>query len=64
MPREIKSKEEFQKLLEQATEVRIKRDGDGAKLKLRTPRVLYAFKTTSEEADELTKGLKVEVLEF
>lgn len=64
MPRELKTKEEFQKLLDEASEVRVKREEETAKVKLRTPRGLYTFKTTSEEADALVKGLKVEVLEL
>ena len=64
MPREISSKEEFQKLLERAVEVRVKKEGDQAKVKLRTPELLYTFKTTSEDADSLTKGSKVDVLEY
>jgi hypothetical protein len=64
MPREVKTKEEFQKLLNEAIEVRVKKEGEVAKVKLRTPTQLYTFKTSGEEADTLTKGLKVEVLEF
>lgn len=64
MPVEIKSKEEFTKLLEGAALVRVARDGDNAKLKLRTKKALYTFKTTGAEADDLTKGLKIEVEEF
>ena len=64
MPRELKTKEEFQKLLESAVEVRVSRHGDDAKVKLRTPEVLYTFKTTSEEADSLVKGTKAPVVEF
>ena len=64
MPRELKTKAEFQKLLDEAVEVRVKREGEVAKVKLRTPTQLYTFKTSSAEADTLTKGIKVEVLEF
>jgi len=64
MPKELKSKDEFQKLLDSATEVRITRDGDEAKIKLRTKDTLYTFKTTSAEADSLTKGLKTPLVEF
>lgn len=64
MPRELRSKEEFEKVLEGAVEVRVKREGEAAKVKVRTPTKLYTFKTSSEEADTLTKGLKVEVFEF
>ncbi len=64
MPREITSKEQFEGLLDQATEVRVVRSEDSAKVKLRTPRGLFTFKTTSSEADGLVKGLKIPVVEF
>lgn len=64
MPKEISSKEEFEKLVEHATEIRVARSGDQAKVKLRTVEALYTFKTTSEEADALIKGSKTPILEF
>jgi len=64
VPREIANKEDFTRLLAQATEVRIVRAGDSAKVKLRTPNLLYTFKTTSEEADSLMKGVKVPIQEL
>ena len=64
MPKEIANKEDFTRLLTQATEVRVVRDGDSAKVKLRTRNSLYTFKTTSEDADSLTKGVKVPVQEL
>jgi hypothetical protein len=64
MPKEIKDKEQFEKLLESAAEVRVARHGDDAKVKARTEGVLYTFKTTSEEADAMVKGLKAPVVEF
>ena len=64
MPRELKSKEEFEKLLEGATEVRVVKTGDSAKVKLRTREALFTFKTTAEEADSMVKGIKVPVQEF
>ena len=64
MPQELKSKEEFEKLLESATEIRVARSGDQAKVKLRTAKALYTFKTTSEDADSLIKGTKTPVVEF
>ena len=64
VPREIRSKDEFQRLLPQASEVRVVRGHDAVKLKLRTQSSLYTFKTTSEEADSLLKGSKAEVVEF
>lgn len=64
MPRELKSKEEFESLMESASEIRVVRYGDGAKVKLRTEGALYTFKTTSEEADALIKGTKTPIIEF
>lgn len=64
MPRELNSKEEFEKLLGAATELRVVRDGDAAKVKLRTRTTLYTFKTTSEDADSIVKGVKIPVQEL
>ena len=64
VPKELRSKEEFQKLLESATEVRVARSGEQAKVKLRTKTGLFTFKTTAEEADALVKGIKAPVIEF
>jgi hypothetical protein len=63
MPVEIKSKEEFEKAMESATEVRVHRTGDSAKVKIRTKEGLLTFKTTSEEADSMVKGTKLPVVE-
>ncbi len=64
MPKEVKDKDEFSKLMEGALEVRVSRKGDEAKVKLRTKEALYTFRTTTEDADSLVKGLKVPVVEF
>ena len=64
MPREISNKDEFTRLLAQASEVRIVRFGENAKIKLRTHSALYTYKVTQEEADTLMKGVKVPVQEL
>ena len=64
MPKELKSKEDFDKLLGEATEIRVSKSGDNAKVKLRTPDALYTLKTTAEEADAMVKGAKIPVQEF
>ncbi len=64
MPKEIISKEEFEKLLDHASEVRIVRNAGSAKVKLRTKGALYTFKTSTEEADVLVKGTKAPVEEL
>ena len=87
MPKEIKSREEFDKILPMALEIRVVRsrgsskgkkdekdeeskedeveEGDlTAKVKIRTNRQLYTYKTTESEVDSLVKGTKAEVLEY
>jgi len=64
MPKEITDKEQFTKLLETATEVRVSRNGDQAKVKARTSEALYTFKTSGSDADALVKGIKAPVVEF
>jgi hypothetical protein len=64
MPHELTSKDQFNKLLKDAVEVRVVRDEETAKVKIRTKRRLYTFKTTGEEADVLLKGVKVPVVKF
>jgi len=64
MPKEIRSREEFEKLLPSATEIRVVRKGEDAKIKLRTKDVLYTFQTKESEVDALTKGTKTPVVEF
>jgi hypothetical protein len=65
MPLQIRSKEQVEKLLEKATEVRVvKGDGEHVKVKLRTSTALYTYVTTADEADSLTKGLKIPIIDF
>jgi len=64
VPKEIANREDFAKLLALATEIRIVRADDSAKVKLRTRDALCTFKTTSKDADSLTKGTKVPIQEL
>jgi hypothetical protein len=64
MPREIMSKEEFQKLLPSATEIRVLRSGDSTKIKLRTAEQLYTYRTKEGEVEALTKGTKTPIVEY
>ncbi|MEM3437464.1 MAG: hypothetical protein QXP55_02870 [Nitrososphaerales archaeon] len=64
MPKQIFNAEDFKKLLEKAKECRVLRMGDKVKLKLRTPKMLYTFITSKEEASNLLKDIKVEVKEI
>jgi hypothetical protein len=64
MPKQIFNAEDFKKLSEKAVECRVLRIDDKVKLKLRTPKMLYVFITSKGEADNLLKGIKVEVREI
>jgi hypothetical protein len=65
MPLEVRSKKEAEGLIEKATEIRVvKGSGDKVKLKMRTPKTLYTFKTTADEAAALTKGVKTPIIDF
>ena len=65
MPLQIRSKEEAERLIEKATEIRVvEGKGDSVKLKFRTPKALYTFVTTAAEAEAMTKGLKTPIIDF
>ena len=64
MPGELTSMDQLKAMLKEATEVRIVRDEEQAKVKLRTKKGLYTFKTTGDQADTIVKGLKIPVVEF
>ena len=63
MPAQISDIEEFVRISERAEECRVKRLEDVVKLKLRTPSRLYTMKLNAEEAAEVLKRLKCEVVE-
>jgi len=65
LPKELRNVEQFQKLMPRAVELRVVRNKETVKLKLRTPDVLYTFKTNEEEAEDLIKSAKeIEIVEF
>lgn len=65
MPKELKSSEQFQELMPKAVELRVVRGKDTVKLKLRTPEVLYTYKTNEDEADDIIKSVKeIEVIDY
>lgn len=64
MPVEIFDQEEFLKLAKNAENCRVKRSGDSVKLKLRTGKYLYVFKTPPQNADDLIKKISCEIIEI
>ena len=64
MPTEVKSKDEFLRLLPNARECRVVRRKGYVKLKLRLSRTLYTYKTDNQEAEELLKQVKCPIVEL
>ncbi len=65
MPKEIFSEEEFLNIAKTlAVECRIKKSGDNVKLKLRTPKHLYTYKTETRKAESLLSQIEIEKIEL
>lgn len=66
MPEELKSIEEFMTTLDLASICYVKRlkKSDTVKLKLRTKKRLYTFKTTPNEANKIVQSLNIPVEEI
>lgn len=64
MPRQVNSADEFKKLIERATAIKVVNSGDNVKLKLRTKKTLYTFVTNKTDADTIVKESKLPVEEF
>ena len=64
MPREIFDEEKFLELAEFAVHCRVKRIKDVVKLKLRTKKILYTYKTDPTSADRLLRSINCDVIEL
>ncbi len=65
MPKEIFDEAEFLNIAQNSADLcRIKKSKDIVKLKLRTPKHLYTFKTTPAKAEELLKQIEIEQVEL
>lgn len=64
MPREILDEEKFLELAEHAYHCRVKRKGDTVKLKLRTKKILYTYKTDPSSAEQLLRQISCDVIEL
>ena len=64
MPEELKSAEEFLSAAKLATECYVKTNKDNVKLKLRTPKVLYTYITTSKDAEKLLSSISIKKKEI
>jgi len=64
MPRELFDEKKFLELSEHAYDCRVKRKGDVVKLKLRTKKILYTYKTSPELAEALLSQISCDVIEL
>ncbi|MFW9952814.1 MAG: hypothetical protein ACFFKA_22055 [Candidatus Thorarchaeota archaeon] len=64
LPSEIFEEEKFLKLAEFAVHCRVKRVKDVVKLKLRTKKRLYTYKTDPTTADRLVRNLTCDIIEL
>jgi len=64
LPKEILSEEKFLELAEFAIHCRVKRKKDIVKIKLRTRKYLYTYKTDPNSADRLLNNIKCDVIEL
>ena len=63
MPKELKDVSQFVELSNTATECRVKRIKDVVKLKLRTAKCLYTLRLEPDNAEEIIKQIKCQVIE-
>ncbi len=64
MPKTIQDIKDFIELSKSATECRIKRKRDAVKIKLRTKNTLYVLKIEPNEAEEVIKKIKCQIIEM
>jgi large subunit ribosomal protein L38e len=64
LPKEIFSEEKFLELADFAIHCRVKRVKNEVKLKLRTRKHLYTYKTDPNSADRLLSSISCDVIEL
>lgn len=64
MPREIYNEEKFIEISEYAIHCRVKRLKDKVKLKLRTKKILYTYKTDPATAERLLRNISCDIIEL
>jgi hypothetical protein len=63
LPTELTDVEEFVKIAELASECRVKRTESNVKLKLRTPGQLFTIKLDTENAEQVLKRIRCQIVE-
>ncbi len=64
MPKELFDEESFLNVSDQAIHCRVKRIKDTVKLKLRTKKILYTYKTDPISAERLLKNISCDIIEL
>ncbi len=64
MPREIFEENKFIEISEYAIHCRVKRLKDIVKLKLRTKKILYTYKTDPATAERLLRNISCDIIEL
>jgi len=64
LPKEIFDENKFLELSEFAVHCRVKRIKDIVKLKLRTKRYLYTYKTDPTSAERILRNISCEIIEI
>jgi len=64
MPKQITDENKFLDLSERAIHCRVKRVKDTVKLKLRTKKYLYTYKTDPDSAERLLRNIPCDVIEL
>ena len=64
MPKEIFDEDKFLELADYAVHCRVKRVKETVKLKLRTKKHLYTYKTDPASADRLIKSISCDIIEL
>ncbi len=64
MPREIFDENKFLEISEFAIHCRVKRLKEDVKLKLRTKKILYTYKTDPVSAERLLRNISCDIIEL
>jgi len=64
VPREILDEEKFIEISEYAIHCRVKRLKEIVKLKLRTKKILYTYKTDPATAERLLRNISCDIIEL
>lgn len=64
IPKEIKNENKLIELAKDASECKVIRIGDTVKIKLRTNKYLYTYKTNPESADNILKRISCPISEL